>query len=181
MAHTISDWTTEVAKRILLKTLERLKEGYLEIVCREQTYQFGDPNAPMRGRIEVRDDRAFKRVLLGGDIGFGEAYMDTDWSSPNVVEVVRLVIRNIQLFEQENTWLSSIKKRMDYVSHKMRPNSLKGSRKNIQAHYDLSNDFYQLFLDPTLGYSCGVYEKPDDSLIVSQLQKFDLICRKLQL
>jgi cyclopropane-fatty-acyl-phospholipid synthase len=181
MAHPNSNWTTKIAKRILLKTLERLKEGCLEVVCPEQTYQFGDPNAPMRGCVVVHDDRAFKRALFGGDIGFGEAYMDADWSSPNVVEVVRLVIRNLHLFEQEKTWLSAVKKKIDFVNHKLRPNTLNGSRKNIRAHYDLSNDFYQLFLDPTLAYSCGVYAKPDDSLIVSQLQKFDLICRKLQL
>jgi cyclopropane-fatty-acyl-phospholipid synthase len=181
MTEAKNTWTTRTAKRILLKTFEKFKEGYLEVICPDETYTFGVPDAELRGTLKIHDERMFKRVLLGGDIGFGEAYMDGDWSSPDIVEVFRMMIKNIALVEEENRLMSFIKGKFDWLLHKLRSNTLTGSRKNIRHHYDLSNDFYKLFLDSTMAYSCGVYEKPDDSLHLSQLQKFDLICRKLQL
>lgn len=181
MRQADNNWTTQVSKRILLKMLENFEGGYLEVICPEQTFTFGDPNAELRSTVTVHNERVFKRVLLGNDVGFGESYMDGDWSSPNVVDTIRLMLRNIATFENNNRFLSFFKEAFDFISHKLRSNTLTGSRKNIEYHYDLGNDFYKLFLDQTMAYSCGVYEKINDSLEESQLNKFDLICRKLKL
>jgi cyclopropane-fatty-acyl-phospholipid synthase len=181
MAQASNGWTTELSKQVLLKMLGKFEGGHLEIVCPDETYKFGDANAELRGTIEVHNERVFKRVLSGNDVGFGEAYMDGDWSSPNMVNALRLMFRNIATVESSNRLLSFLKEAFDFFSHKLRSNTVLGSRKNIEHHYDLGNHFYSLFLDPTMAYSCGVYERMNDSLEESQITKFDLICRKLKL
>ena len=83
-------WQTRLAKRILLKTLGWVHGGFLEVVCPEQTYSFGNPDASPRGILVVHDERMFARVLFGGEIGFGESYMDGEWTSPDpAVEIGR--------------------------------------------------------------------------------------------
>jgi cyclopropane-fatty-acyl-phospholipid synthase len=142
---------------------------------------FGDPAAARRARLDVHDERAFRRVLTGGDIGFGEAYVDGDWTSPDLVGLLRLAIRNLALFEERNTPFSALSRWRDLLGHRLRPNSRRGSRANIHRHYDIGNDFYSLFLGRTMAYSAGVYVSASDSLERAQEEKFDRICRKLRL
>ena len=129
----------------------------------------------------MHDERVFRRVLTGGDIGFGEAYMDGEWSSPDLVALLRLAIRNLALFEDRNRAFSAISRWRDLALHRLRPNSRRGSRSNIHFHYDLGNDFYRLFLDRSMAYSSGIYRSASDSLEQAQEEKFDRICRKLRL
>ena len=180
MARRQSNWQIRLAKSILLKTLGWLRSGFLEIVCPDQTYSFGDPEAALRGILVVHDERMFARVLFGGEIGFGEAYMDGDWSSPDAEAVLRIVMRNLALFEEENRAFSAANRWWNRLRHRRRRNSPAGSRMNIQAHYDLGNDFYRLFLDENMAYSCAYFQAPEDSLDRAQVQKFDRICRKLR-
>ncbi|MBI3654743.1 MAG: class I SAM-dependent methyltransferase [Acidobacteria bacterium] len=181
MVQTGNGWSTHLARQLMLKMLEKFDGGHLDIVCPERTYSFGQTDAELRATIQVHNERVFKRVLAGNDVGFGEAYMDGDWSSPNIVDALRLMFRNITTVESSHRLMSMLKEAFDFLAHKLRANTLTGSRKNIEHHYDLGNDFYRLFLDPTMAYSCGVYENLNDSLQASQINKFDLICRKLKL
>ena len=168
-------------KKIFLKMLEGLGGGYLELVCAGHTHQFGDPASPLRACLIVHDERFFARAILGGDMGMGEAYMDGDWSSPDLVALVRLAVRNLARLETRNGLFSALSRLADTVRHKLKSNTISGSRKNIQAHYDLSNSFFRLFLDRSMMYSCAWYETAGDSLETAQLQKLDRICRKLAL
>ena len=168
-------------KKIFLKMLQGLTGGYLELLSAGRTYQFGDPASPLRARLLVHDERFFSRAILGGDMGMGEAYMDGDWSSPDLVSLVRLAVRNLNRLETKNGLFSALSRIFDTVRHKLKSNTISGSRKNIQAHYDLSNEFFRLFLDPSMMYSCAWYETPADSLETAQFQKLDRICRKLEL
>ncbi len=174
-------WLARSARRIFLKSLESLPEGFLEIVCHDKTYAFGDPEASLRSLIEVRSDRFFVRALLGGDTGMGESYMDGDWSSPDVVSAVRIAVRNAAVLEPRNRIFSALRRTLDSIEQRFRKNSLAGSLENIRAHYDLGNEFFQLFLDSSLMYSCAYYRSADDSLEMAQAEKLDLICRKLRL
>jgi cyclopropane-fatty-acyl-phospholipid synthase len=151
------------------------------VVCPDQTYSFGDSESSLRGILVVHDERMFARVLFGGEVGFGESYMEGEWSSPDPVAVLRVVMRNLAIFEEENRTFSTVSRWWDVLRHRRRRNSLDGSRRNIQDHYDLGNDFYRLFLDKHMAYSCAYFQTPDDSLEQAQLQKFDRICRKLRL
>jgi len=170
-----------LGKRILVSTLNHLADGYLEVLTPSGALAFGDPGSQRRATLSVRGDRVFRRVLTGGDIAFGESYVDGDWTSPDLVGVLRLAIRNLALFEDRHRVLSGASRWTDLVRHRLRPNSRRGSRENIHVHYDLGNDFYRLFLDPSMAYSSGIYRSAGDSLEAAQQEKFDRICRKLRL
>ena len=176
-----SGLTNCLAKKLFLKTLEQSSGGYLEIVCPQETYRFGLPDDPLHAVLAVHDERFFRRAVLGGDIGMGEAFMDGDWSTPDLVSLVRFGVRNLDRMEAGNQVLGIFSKTANFLSHRRNRNTREGSKKNIAYHYDLGNDFYRLFLDPTLAYSCAYYENSEDSLETAQRRKFDVICRKLQL
>lgn len=178
--------TTNIAKKIFLKSLTRLKVGSLEIVCPENTYYLGQPSADaaknaLHAVIAVHDQRFFRRALLAGDVGIGESYMDGDWSSPDLVAVVRLAVRNLDQLDGSNRLLTALRRLSDLMEHRRRRNTQAGSRRNIAYHYDLGNDFYRLFLDRSLAYSCAYYESPAGTLEQAQIRKFDRICRTLRL
>jgi cyclopropane-fatty-acyl-phospholipid synthase len=170
-----------LAKTLFLKSLERVSEGNLEVVCPQETYQFGQIGHPCTAVVAVHNDRFFQRAVFGGDIGVGEAYVDGDWSTPDLVAVMRLGVRNIDQLEPGSRLLGSFRRALDFVRHRRRRNTIAGSQKNIAYHYDLGNDFYRLFLDQSLAYSCAYYKNAADSLERAQWRKYDVICRKLQL
>jgi cyclopropane-fatty-acyl-phospholipid synthase len=174
----------KLAKKLVLQMLEGLQDGKLELVCPHETYNFGlraQHENYLHAVIAIHDERFFERALFGGDIGLGESYMQGEWSSPDLVAVIRLAIRNLSQLEQRNRFFSWLSRMADIARHRLRENSVTGSRKNIHHHYDLGNEFYQLFLDPSMAYSCAYFERENDTLAQAQLQKFDRICRKLRL
>jgi len=172
---------TSFAKSIFLQSLKSLQAGSLELISNGRAWEFGVRGSPLRATVVVHNDRFFQRALLGGDVALGEAWMDGDWSSPDLVAVVRLAVRNLARLEDQNRFLSAFSRAFDAVRHRLRNNSIAGSRRNIRAHYDLSNDFFRLFLDRSMMYSCACYEAGDDSLEAAQFHKLDVICRKLRL
>jgi cyclopropane-fatty-acyl-phospholipid synthase len=174
-------WLQTQAKKLFFLSLKDMRGGFLEVVCPEETYRFGDPGSPDRAIAVIHDERFFLRAVTGADIGIGESYMDGDWSTPDLVSLVRLVARNLRLIDSRNRFLSGLNSLVSLWKHRRRANTLKGSAKNIQAHYDLGNDFYRLFLDHGMVYSSAVFQDHNDSLENAQEQKLDLICRKLQL
>ena len=168
-------------KSLFLKSLEKLERGYLEIGCAGGGFCFGDPEDPLRALIQVNDEDFFRAAVLGGDIGIGESYMRGEWSTADLVSVVRLGVRNIDALESGNALLGFFRRAADFLAHRHNGNSEAGSLRNIAYHYDLGNDFYGLFLDRNLVYSCAVFETLGEELESAQLRKFDRICRKLSL
>jgi cyclopropane-fatty-acyl-phospholipid synthase len=170
-----------LARKLFLKALESFTGGGLELLCGGETLCFGDRWAPLQATVAIHHDRFFSRAVFGGEVALGEAWMDGDWSSPDLVAVVRLAVRNLAPLDGQNRLLSALSRTFEAIRHRLRENSVSGSRRNISAHYDLSNDFFRLFLDRTMMYSCACYQTADDSLETAQLQKLDRICRKLRL
>ena len=168
-------------KSLFLRGLQRLRTGSLELVAPDGTREFGEPDSPLKATIAVHDERFYRRALFGDDAAIGESFMDGDWSSPDLTAVVRFAIRNLNAIEPKNPFIGALAGAFDTIRHKLRRNSVAGSRRNIQAHYDLSNDFFRLFLDRGMMYSCAFYQTPDDSLETAQFNKLDRICRKLHL
>jgi len=171
----------KLAKKLVLRMLERLQGGSLELVCPRETHSYGDPGSPLRAVIAVENERFFNRTLFAGDVGMGESYMAGEWSSPDLVAVIRLAVRNLSRLEDANRLFSLLHTICNRIQHRFRENSILGSRENIRRHYDLGNDFYKRFLDPSLAYSCAYFLNEKDTLEKAQLQKFDRICRKLRL
>lgn len=173
--------TRQLSQAAFLRMMRSMREGHLEFTADGERHHFGDPASPLRASLQVHDPRFFRRALLHGDIGIGESYMDGDWSSPDLTAVIRVAVRNLAAVEAGNSWFSALSRMADRLGHLRRANTVEGSRRNIGEHYDLSNDFFRLFLDSRMVYSCGWYETAEDTLETAQLQKLDRACRKLQL
>jgi len=174
-------WDARLAWYFARKTLESFREGRLELVCGPQTYTGGDATKGPSATIVVHDERFFSRVLWREEIGMGESYMDGDWSSPDLVAVARFAIRNMEELSRRNRLSSALHRWRRRVMHSLRENTMRGSRKNIRYHYDLSNEFFRLFLDPTMAYSCAYFEGAEETLEQAQIAKYERICRKLML
>ena len=130
-------------------------------------------------RARIHDDRLFLRLVLRGEMGAGEAFVAGDWSSDDVVGVIRAFLRatGARGFESPLTRIAQLSA---LARHRRAANTRTGSERNVHAHYDLGNDFYRLFLDPeTMAYSSGIY--PASSLAEAQRRKFERLCEQLQL
>ncbi len=168
-------------ERVFLKSLDSLRGGRLDLVADGRTRTFGEPDAPLRAVVRVHRDRFFRRAVLGGDVALGEAWMDGDWSSPDLVAVVRLAVRNLARLDGPLRHLTGIWRRVEAVRHRLRANSIAGSHRNVRAHYDLGNDFFARFLDRNLMYSCAIFAADDEPLEAAQARKLDRVCQKLRL
>jgi cyclopropane-fatty-acyl-phospholipid synthase len=174
-------WMQERARQTFFAAATHISHGSLDIVCPDRTYQFGQPGTGPAAMLVVHDERVFLRALTGGDLALGEAFVDGDFSSPDLVTLLRLAVRNMAVFHALNGPWSWLSRQAASLSHWGRRNTKEGSRKNIAAHYDLGNEFFGLFLDRELAYSSAWFDSPEDSLEQAQINKFDRICRKLQL
>ncbi|MBX9458232.1 MAG: cyclopropane-fatty-acyl-phospholipid synthase family protein [Rhizobium sp.] len=130
--------------------------------------------------IVVRRWRMLRRIVSSGDIGFAEAYMDGDWTTPDLTAVIRLAARNSDALAPAIT--GSVAMRLaNRIFHMLRPNTRKGARKNIEAHYDLGNDFYKQWLDPSMLYSSAIWTPETATLDQAQQHRLDRIREKLEL
>ncbi|MEO5894100.1 MAG: cyclopropane-fatty-acyl-phospholipid synthase family protein [Vicinamibacterales bacterium] len=169
------------AKAVFLSGLERVQGGTLTLECPGRTYRFGD-GAGLDATLTVHDERFFRRALTAGDIGSGESFMDGDWTTPDLVPLVQLMLRNRRTLEAQGRILGALHTLAGGIARRLRDNSIAGSRRHIHRHYDLGNDFFRLFLDADLlMYSCGYFQSAADSLEKAQAQKVDRICRSLRL
>src|SRR5271165_2277671 len=109
-------------KTLFLKSLRNIRHGWLEVISGGESWQFGDPLSPLRASIFIHDERFFRRAVLGGDVGMGESWMDGDWSSPDLVSVVRLAVRNLAAVENQNRVLNWLARGLDRLRHLSRDN-----------------------------------------------------------
>ena len=169
------------ARQLFFKSLESCQDCGIDVVCSEGSFSFGDRQDELQATIAVHHPRFFRRTVLGGDIGAGESFMDGDWSTPDLVAVVRVAVRNMQRLDSSNRLVSALARLGNWLLHLRNDNTITGSRKNIAYHYDLGNEFYKLFLDDSLAYSCAYYDSQNNTLEAAQEQKFRVICEKLNL
>ena len=169
------------AKTAFLNGLRGLRGGTLTLKCPDGPYRFGDDD-DLDATIVVHDERFFLRALTGSDIGIGEAFMDGGWTTPDLVPLARLMLRNRRMLEDQGRIAGALHRLAGGIARRLRDNSLAGSRRHIHRHYDLGNDLFRLFLDAELlMYSCGHFESAADSLEIAQTRKIDRICRRLRL
>jgi cyclopropane-fatty-acyl-phospholipid synthase len=173
----------DLARHFLLKVLSHIKVGSVTIHDGEDTHHFGQPGiaGEPQAEIVVHNRAAFSKVLTGGTVAAGEAYIDGDWSTPNLTEVTRLFSANMESMESlesKQHWYTKLALKL---AHAMNRNTHEGSKRNIAAHHDLGNDFFRLFLDPTMMYSAAVFERPENTLEKAAVDKLDEICHQLEL
>ncbi len=164
----------------MLRALKTWRHGHLTLRLPDgATVTLGDPRAADRAAGTIVDDAFFTRVLLSGELGAGEAYMDGQWRSDDLTGLLRLFIRNLDAITFDGP-LARLGQLGALVRHRLSRNSKRGSETNIHAHYDLGNDFYRLFLDEGMTYSCAIFA-PGDSLADAQARKLERVCERLAL
>ncbi len=176
-------WLGSFAKSQLLKRLQQMPRGYLRIEDGDHLYRFGDPEdeSGVSATIVIEDPGAYRDIAFGGSIGGAEAYMLGKWSTPSLVDVVRLMSINIDFLNAMDDAKPMLQRAGDKLIHWLNRNTQKQARQNISRHYDLSNDFFSLFLDPEMMYSSAIFPHDDASLEEAALYKLDVICQKLDL
>lgn len=174
---------TGLAKKVIIKLLSNVAHGLILLRDNGSIHRFGaaDGDFPLRATITINTPRAYTRMAFGGSVGAAEAYMLKHWDVDDLTALVRIVLRNQALFRDMEGGPARLVRPFYNRFQVLRRNTLSGSKKNIAAHYDLGNDFYRLFLDETMTYSCGIFERPEATLAEAAIAKYDRICRKLQL
>lgn len=171
------------ARSLAFGLLRGIQRG--ELILEENGWRerFGSPHFgdPIRARVRINDAATYRRLLLGGTIGAAESYMEGAWDCDDLTELIRLFIRNRAAMDRMDSRWTCLLAPAYRSFDRLRRNTRAGSRRNIAEHYDLGNDFFETFLDPTMMYSCAVFEKEDSTLHQAQIEKLDRICRKLEL
>lgn len=173
-------------RSIILNLLSKMNKGQMTITLPEgESITFGNKEG-ITANIDVKDNVFFKKCLIFGDVGFGESYVDGDWDTSSITNVIKWMISNVENMVS----MSGSKRSFDpttllngfnKVVHKFNKNTHSGSQKNIEYHYDLSNDFYKLWLDETMTYSSGIFEDQSTTLKQAQLNKYRALAEKLEL
>ncbi len=174
-------WLDRWSRRAVLSMLRRLTHGQLVLTEQQVPMQFGQATANEVVEIEVLDPRFYREIALGSSLGAGDAYVKGYWQADDLLAVMRMFAKNLTQENDLNTWALPLQAIGRTLLRWSTRNSRSGSRKNIQRHYDLSNELFALFLDPTMTYSCGVFPSEDATLEAASLEKYERICRKIQL
>lgn len=171
----------------LLNALAPMQQGALRLIGPDgEVRMFGRSGESSAAVIRVRHPDFYRKCVLFGDVGFGESYVDGDWDTDSVSDVIRWFLLNIESApdvsgSRRRHWKFNVLSFLNRLVHRLRRNSAAGSRRNIREHYDLSNDFFRLFLDPGMTYSGAYFESSGQSLADAQTAKIDRLCRKLRL
>lgn len=180
-----------VLRRLVLHKLAGMQRGQLTIDMPDgMRVRLGTspaPEAPHQGiaSIVILDERFFRRCVLYGDIGFAESYVAGEWTTENLEAVIVWFILNAaespsQSAGRRGGSINALEI-ANRLGHRLRGNTRVGSRRNIEAHYDLSNEFFALFLDRTMTYSSALFEQEGQTLESAQVAKYDRLCRRLHL
>ena len=177
----------EMVDRFWRRAVERrlgvLESDELRIVEAGETRSFGraEDDDALRATLYVHDARLWSEVALRGTLGAAEAYLEGHWTADDVVAVVRIFARNLDMLATVDSGLGRIGAAGARILHRLRRNTRPNARRNIAAHYDLGNDFFELMLDESWTYSAGVFETAESTLHEAQIAKYERACRKLDL
>jgi cyclopropane-fatty-acyl-phospholipid synthase len=174
---------TGLAKTLLLSQLRKIRHGRLRLIdsALDETFGAVTETAPFDVTLRVRDARFYSEVAFAGTVGAGDAYMHGLWHCDDLTALVRLMVVNRHLMNDVDSGWSRLSSPLLKAAHWLNRNHQAGSRRNIAAHYDLGNRFFELFLDDTLAYSCGIFRSRESTLREASIAKFDAACSKLAL
>lgn len=171
------------ARKTVIQLLRRLQYGTILLHDSEGEYILGadiNDETP-RAKITVHSPKFYRKVLFAGSIGAGEAYIEGLFEADDLTGLMRIMARNMSLVDTMEEGLAWLLWPFRRISHIFKNNSRRGARKNILAHYDLGNELYSTFLDPTMMYSSAIFPHDESSLEEASLYKLETICKKLRL
>ncbi|MDC0646173.1 cyclopropane-fatty-acyl-phospholipid synthase family protein [Opitutales bacterium] len=168
--------------RLLLKQFTKIKRGRLILKFSGREHVFGDSQASSPINITVLNPVFFRKACLGGSLGVADSYSAGDWETNDLVGLFRLFLQNFEVMDDlEGGWASLLNKLARWGYMIGQKNTVKGSRRNIALHYDLGNNFYELMLDPTMTYSCGIFADKETTLKQASIAKYDRIIEQLDI
>ncbi|MEX1198986.1 MAG: cyclopropane-fatty-acyl-phospholipid synthase family protein [Pseudohongiellaceae bacterium] len=173
---------TRMARRLVFRTLSRIRRGHImvEEADGRQT-GFGDSGSPLTTHLTISDPAMYRAVAFGGSIGSAESYMDGHWSCSDLVALVRIMVLNMDVLSAMDLRNAALRGLVERLGNLARRNNRSGARRNIAAHYDLSNDFFATFLDPTMMYSSAIFKDASQSLDEAAVAKLRHISERLDL
>ena len=174
------NWLDGAAYRLVDRTLKGLREGRLTVISPLGTRVYGTAGE-LTATIHVADPAMFRRLLTGGTLAAARSYVRGEWRADDLTAACRIVARNMDVADRLDGGWARLSRPFFGAIHWARRNTRRGSRRNIHAHYDLGNDFFGLFLDDSMTYSCGIFEHEHSSLEDAQRAKIDRILTKLHL
>jgi cyclopropane-fatty-acyl-phospholipid synthase len=163
--------------------LRKITKGTLQIDTPSDSLILGDSSKEgIHAKIRVSEKVFFRKACLGGSLGVADSFANGDWTSPDLVMLFRLFLQNQEAMDgMEGGWATFLNKVARWGYAIGQKNTIKGSRKNIALHYDLGTDFYELMLDPTMTYSCGIFATPESTLEEASIAKYDRIIEQLDI
>jgi cyclopropane-fatty-acyl-phospholipid synthase len=168
-------------ERLLLRIIRHIRAGRLTIATRSgAVLEHAAATPGPAASLMLHRWRALRRLLLEGDVGFAEAYIDGDWSSPDLASLIELAAVNMEGVQQGLSG-ARVSRLVNRLRHLVRANTRRGARRNIVAHYDLGNEFYAAWLDRGMSYSSAIYTAPGQSLETAQQHKQDRVLAALDL
>jgi len=170
----------ELSRRFMFHLFEGITGERLTVVEDGRRHVFGPPDGALRADVTVHSPEVWRQILRGST-GLAESYMDGLWDSDDLVTLIRVAARNMHPLDRARRRWHPLLRAGQQVADMVPHNDIEGSRRNISAHYDLGNQLFSLFLDPTMMYSCALFESPDVTLEEAQLAKLERICQQLRL
>lgn len=175
------DFITNTVRKIILSKLKRLEYGQLKLIENGREQYFGEHEASVQAVIEIKDPGFFLDVLAKGTIGAAEAYVKKKWESPNLNDVMRVFALNRKALSQLDSGFVNLIKPVRFLEYWQQRNTVSGAKRNIEAHYDLPDELFRLFLDESMMYSSAYFREEGQSLAEAQGEKLKLIAEWLQL
>jgi cyclopropane-fatty-acyl-phospholipid synthase len=169
---------TRLAERAVRSRMESLTDGRLTVHYDGSTECYGPGGSPS-GTVTIHDPNFFRAIAFGGHIGAAESYVREEWTTQDLTDVIRLFARNREVLDGLETGLARLSQPLLAPLRWWNRNTRSGSARNIQAHYDLGNDFFAAFLDETMTYSSGVFVNGHSTMRDASIEKYDRLCRKL--
>jgi cyclopropane-fatty-acyl-phospholipid synthase len=171
------------AQKFIFKLLSKIQYGQLTIRDAKGIHVFkGSAGLTTHVvSIDIHNAKVYKKVLLNGSLAAGETYVEGYWDVDNLTKFIEIIIKNTEIFAKIDGNFAKFSNLMIRFAQTFKNNNISQIKKNIIAHYDLGNEFFSQFLDPTMMYSCAIFEPEDITLVKAAAQKIDIICQQLQL
>lgn len=171
----------KIFKNLILSQFRKINHGCIILNEGNKKIIFGDLGSSLKVEVNIYSDEFYILAGSGGDLGIAEAYAAGYWDADDMVKLIQIVIKNQEVQKSLEGGLAKLISPINRYIHRSRRNTVSGSKENIVAHYDLSNEFFQTWLDKSMTYSCAIFEPEDLSLFDASREKLDRICRKLNI
>jgi cyclopropane-fatty-acyl-phospholipid synthase len=169
------------AGRLVHKMLSRLRHGHLILHDSGEMFSFGHGKSELVAHVYIHSHSAYRKILLNGSVGAGEAYIEKLWDTDDLTSLVRILVANMEVLDGMEKGFAWLLRPFMKIHHLLNRNDRRGAKKNILAHYDLGNEMYSTFLDSAMMYSSAIFPRQDSSLDEAAQYKLELICSKLKL